>query len=258
MLLVLSFICAENVSGQKKYVWNGEWNVTSRYTPSTLTIKQVSGNRFSFKVEAMNGANMGEVKGVASIKGNKAYFDDRKSTKKDSEKNGCILTFTNKGSKITINQNEKCSYYAGSGVGFEGDYLKGKPRKYNEDFVERGVFPNINLDRKFKLLTGKDYETFIEAFNQVYPEDDIDGLKTTVFSGCVRGICPWHAGIIMFDEKGSFWAAVMNVDKDVKPTVRYYSNVSGWTDKLPKTIENWIEDKRKNNDDLTIAYKSKK
>jgi len=258
MLLIFFLICTGNISAQKKNRWNGEWNITSRYTPSTLRIKPFSGNRFAFKVEAMNGANMGEVSGIAAIRGNKAYFDDRKSTKKDADKYGCLLTFTIKGGSITVRQNQKCSSYAGLGVFFEGDYLRGKPRKFTEDFVELGVFPNIQLDRKFKLLTGKDYETFLDAFHQIYPDEDLDGLKAKVFSACVRGICPWHAGIIIFTTQGKFWAAVMNVDKDVKPTVRYYTNVRAWTDKLPKTIEKWIDEKRENNDELTIAFKSKK
>src|SRR5215216_6522114 len=83
---------AAQVAAQKRLVWNGVWNVPSRFTPSTLTIKPLSAGKFRFKIEAMNGANMGEVSGVAVIKGRNAYFDDRKSGKTKDEVYGCKLT----------------------------------------------------------------------------------------------------------------------------------------------------------------------
>ena len=256
--LFLGIFCAENVSAQKKYVWNGEWNVSSSFEPARLTIKTLSGNKFKFHLDASNGANVGEISGVAKIKGNKAFFDDRESTAKDAPKEGCLLTFTNKGASIEVKQNEKCTHYAGNAVYFEGDYTKGKAQKLNDNFVKRKVFPNIKLDQKFKLLTGKDYQNFLDSFQLISPEEDLDGLGATGFSACVRGICPYYAGIIMFDAKGNLWAAVIFIDDKNKTFVNYYTNVSAWTDKMPKTLENWVDDKRSANDDLTVIFKNKK
>ncbi len=86
----------------------------------------------------------------------------------------------------------------------------------------------------------------------------MDGLNAEVYSACVRGICPWNTGIIMFDEKENIWSAILFVGNANKTFVHYYTNVSAWTDKLPKTIESWIEGKREMNEDLSIIYKSKK
>jgi hypothetical protein len=246
-----------SASAQKNYVWTGEWTVTSRYTPGTLKIKPVSAKKFSFKVESLSGANTGEISGFAAVKGNKAYFDDRLGAKKGVDIYGCILTFTNKGTSIRVSQNDKCQAYGGMNVSFEGEYLKGKQRKYTETFVERGVFTDLSDDRKLKLLTKTDYETLLDAFHQVYPEEDLDQLGAKVFTGCIEGICPWYAGIIMFDQKGNFWAAVLRAEDNQKPKVRYYTNAAAWTQKLPKTIENWAENLRSSNEGLTIVFKNK-
>jgi hypothetical protein len=250
---------ATQVSAQKGLVWNGVWTVPSRYTPSTLTIKPLAAGKFKFKIEAMNGANMGEVSGVATIKGGKAYFDDRKSNKKKDEVYGCKLTFTNKGSLIDVNMNNECQFYAGSGVYFANYYYKGKPKVKEDNFVVLEVLPNMTLDRKFKALVGKkDYERFLNAFHQIYPEDDLDGLGTKVFSACVRGMCPYWAGIIMYDKQGNFWAVVLDDSISDKIFAYYYTNVAAWTDKLPKTIDKFVTEKRDLNTNFTLVYKNKK
>jgi hypothetical protein len=261
-LIILIFVVfnAENAFGQgksKNTVWAGEWNFSDSFQPGRLIIKPLPNNRFKFTLTAANGANQGEIGGVAKLKGNKAFFDDRQSTEKDAPKEGCLLTFTNSGLSIAIKQSEKCSYYAGNAVYFEGKYAKGKAKKTNDTFVKREVLPNAEIEGKFKSLTGKDYENFLASFQLIYDETDADGLGAKVLSGCVRGICPWNTGIIMFDAKGNLWAAVMSFDDKDKASANYYTNVPAWTDKLPKTIENWITDKRESNKDLTVVYKNK-
>jgi hypothetical protein len=261
--LIVSIIVgfnAENAFGQGNFkgnIWNGEWNFSDSFQPGRLIIKPLANNKFKFTLTASNGANQGEISGVAKVKGSKAFFDDRESTEKDASKEGCLLTFTNSGSGIAVKQSEKCSYYAGNAVYFEGNYAKGKPKKTNDTFVKREVFPNAAIEAKFKSLTGKDYENFLASFQLIYDETDADGLGAKVLSGCVRGICPWNTGIIMFDAKGNIWAAVMSFDDKDKASANYYTNVPAWTDKLPKTIENWITDKRESNKDLTVVYKNK-
>jgi hypothetical protein len=259
VLVVLIFLNV-NAFGQSKSkgnIWNGEWNFSDRFQPGTLIIKSLTNSRFRFTLTSSNGANEGEISGIAKIRGSKAFFDDRESTEKDAPKQGCLLTFTNKGASIAVKQNQKCSYYAGNAVYFEAVYAKGKPQKTNDNLVEREVFPNGVIERKFKLLTGKDYQNFIDSFQLINSEDDADGFGAKVFSACVRGVCPWNTGIIMYDEKGNIWAAVMNHEDKNRSFANYYTNVPAWIDKLPKTIENWVADKRQLNDDLTIVYKNK-
>ena len=142
-------LIAQNAFGQsrsKGNIWAGEWNFSDNFQPGTLIIKSLTNNKFKFTLTASNGANQGEIDGIAKIKGNKAFFDDRESTEKDAPKEGCLLTFTNKGASIAVKQSEKCSYYAGNAVYFEGDYAKGKAKKTNDNFVKREVFPNAEIE----------------------------------------------------------------------------------------------------------------
>jgi hypothetical protein len=255
--LFFGYFAATKAAAQKRSVWRGVWSVPSRFTPSSLTIKPVSAASFGFEIEAMNGANMGEVSGVAKIVGNKAYFDDRQAKNKD-ERYGCKLTFTHRGAFIDVEMNDKCRSYAGSGVYFTNKYYKGKQKVREDNFVVLEVFPDMALDRKFKTLVGADYEKFLDSFHQIYPEEDSDSFGAKVFSACVRGICPYTAGIIMYDKRGNLWAAVLDDSTEDKIFARYYTNVSGWTEKLPVTIEKWIADKRELNDgNLTVVFKNK-
>jgi len=250
---------AGDAVAQRKLVWNGVWNVPSRFTPSTLNIKPLSAGKFKFKLEAMNGANMGEVSGVAVVKGSKAYFDDRKQGKKNDETYGCKLTFTHKGKLIDVEMSSECRSYAGNGVYFTNSYYKGKQKVEEDNFVVLEVFPNLSLDRKFKALVGnKDYERFLNAFHQIYPEDDLDGLGTKVFSACVRGMCSFWAGIIMYDANGNFWAVVLDDSTEDRIFAYYYTNVAAWADKLPKTIDKFVTEKREQNTNFTLVFKNKK
>jgi hypothetical protein len=259
ILLGLATLGAARAAAQKPYLWSGVWSVPSRFTPSTLTIKAVSPTSFTFEIDAMNGANMGAVSGIAKIKGNMAYFDDRWSINKADDKYGCKLTFRHKGTFIDVSMSDECFSYAGSGVYFGDKYYRGKQKVREADFVVLEVFPDLTLDRKFKALVGADYEKFLDSFHQIYPEDDLDSLGAKAFSACVRGICPFTAGIIMYDKQGNFWAAVLDDGAEDKIFARYYTNAGGWEDKLPQTLEKWIAEKRGLNDgNLTVVYKNKK
>lgn len=242
--------------------WNGTWSYPSRYNSSTLKITKQNSKQFNFEIFAMNGANMGEISGVAKIVGNKAYFDDKLSKEEDADKYGCKVTFSHKGKAIDVETNSECSSYAGNAVYFDKEYQKGEKLPLIEkDFVQRGIFPNAKTDAKFKKLTGKDYETFLDSFHLVYDQKDLDKLNAKVFVGCVRGVCPWNTGIIMFDKKGNFYAMVFGSkegepeDSD-KMTARYYSNNKAYTQKLPLTIKKWYEEKTGKDSEIQIIYKS--
>ena len=243
---------------QKTFVWSGTWSIASRFTPGTLNITTISATKFKFRIEALNGANTGEISGTASIKTNKAYFDDKANPKTAADAYGCKMLFINKGKSIEIKETNECSAYGGNGVYLGGEYTKGKPAIKETNFVQLEVFPNLAIDKKFKLLVGREYENFLNDFQLINQDTDLDGLNAKVFSACVRGICPWNTGIIMFDDKDNIWAAVTNLDTDKLTKIYYFTNNPAWTEKLPKTIQNWVEDKRSSSENLQVIYKSKK
>jgi hypothetical protein len=257
VLFVMSF-GAYGAAAQSAVTFSGTWHSGGRFDASTLTIKKISANRFSFKIEASNGANMGEVSGTATVKGKKAYFNDRLSNKSKDDRTDCKLTFTLAGKLLKLAQTFECQEFAGSGVFFQGDYERGKWTKPDDTLSGDGVLPNASIDNKLRLLVGKDYEKFLDSFH-LWGDDETDAeIGATVKTGCVRGICPWNAAIIAFDKKGNLWAAVIYLDKDDKVFAWYYTNVASWTGKLPKSIEAWVADKRESSEDLQVVYKSKK
>lgn len=248
----------EQAAARKQNSWGGVWRVASRFTPSSLAIRNVTARSFRFKIDAMNGANMGEVSGVAKIKGNKAIFDDRTSKDKDS-RNGCRLTFTHRGTFIDVDATSNCLRYAGNGVYFGNEYYKGKRKVIEDSFVTLEVMPNAALERKFKALVGADYERFLNSFHQISETEDLDGLGAKAFDACVRGMCPWWTGVIMYDKQGNLWAVVLDDSVEDKVFARYYTNAAGWTDKMPKTVAQWLAEKNELNDGkLVIVYKNKK
>jgi hypothetical protein len=238
----IGLIFSTNMFAQQK--WDGIWKIEYRNAASTLEVKTISKSKIKFSVTSFSGTHDGEISGTAVV-------------------NGTIATFKNKGCKLIfrLNKNELmisetgCDGYGGAGVTFAGNYSKGKAKKRTDNFVTYEVFPNYSIDKKFRTLVGKDYEMFLSSFHLYGDIENEDSFKATVFSGCVRGICPYNAAIIMFDDNENMWAAVIEAGNDENADVRYYTNSNDWKTKLPKTIETWTEEKRKFNEKLQVVYK---
>ncbi len=99
-----------------------------------------------------------------------------------------------------------------------------------------GVFANATQERAFNKLVGPHREAFEDCFQLISEAADLDGFGARVRSGGVRGLFTSMEGIIMVNDRGQVWAAV--IDNQV---VRYFTNVDEWRAKLPKTIEKWRE-----------------
>lgn len=241
----------------KKVVWAGTWKYNSRYAPVMVKITKVNAKNFKFEMDASTGANIGNISGMAKIKGNKAYFDDMVPEMNDAEGGfGCELLFVNSGASMEVKQTTECNQYGGAGVSFErAKLLPGNPPYIETDFTDHEVFPNKAADAEFKRLVGvKDYDNFLNAFHLVTEGDAVDtdtGAK--YFNGCVRGMCTYSAAIIMLDGKGHYWGAVTVDATGDTQAIHYYSNVPKWTGKMPAAIADWAKDIKAN-----VVYKNKK
>ncbi len=60
----------------------------------------------------------------------------------------------------------------------------------------------------------------------------------------------------MYDAKGNFWAVVLDDSVEDKIFAYYYTNADAWRDKLPKTIEKFVTEKRELNKNFTVVYKN--
>jgi hypothetical protein len=243
---IIGLVCSATGFAQQK--WDGVWSISSRHSSATLKIKTISKTKLKFEIEAQSGANQGEMAGIATVKGLKANFLDKETN--------CRVTFTNAGKIIKITADD-CEEFGGNGVYFYGEYAKGARKKLTETLVDYGVFASPELDKKFATLVGKDYEAFLNAYQVSGELDNEDSFNAKAFSGCVRGICPYNAMIVMYDEQGTIWAAFIAAGDD-DSTITYYTNSNDWADKFPKTIESWVTNLKESNRNLKIVYKNKK
>ncbi len=108
--------------------------------------------------------------------------------------------------------------------------------KQTDELTKLGVFQNQGQEKDFAELAGDDYEKFLDTFHLVSEGTDLDELDATVHTGAVRGLFTVMEGIIMYDGKGKYLAAV--IDGDV---VRFFANDTAYARELPKTIEKWRE-----------------
>jgi len=227
-----------NPTGSKSYsfqlakrassAWSGKWSRTESYfCPATLIIWNVSKTGFDFKLSAASGANMG---GIGFFEGpQRTRFIGGAAVYQTPEG---TLTFCLKDGKLTIDQ-QGGDLWAGLGVSFYGQYKRGEAILVPPTLVEHGVFENPAQEKVFKALAGENYETFLEAFQLVWKEDDLDHIGARVYHGGVRGLFTYMEGIIMTTPNGEMWAAVIAGDK-----VLYFTN-SKRINGLPLTIENW-------------------
>jgi hypothetical protein len=241
-IAIIGIIFTANIFAQPK--WDGTWKIEYRNAASTLEITSISKSKFKFEISAFSGTHDGEISGTATVNGKIATFKNK----------GCKLIFKINKNELKLTENG-CDGYGGTGVTFAGDYSKGKAKKRIDNFVTYEVFPNVSLDKKFKNLVGKDYEEFLNDFHMVSEDESADTFKAKVFSGCIRGLCAYNAAIIMFDENDTIWAAVIEAGEDENVEIRYYTNSADWKTKMPKSIENWVNEKKEFSEKLKVVYK---
>lgn len=226
----------ETVQDEDK-IWQGEWErfESTMYDDALLSITNEQADSFEFSINANSGANIGEIVGSAKIDGNKALFEDKETNS--------TLQFEYYKGVVTISFEGELAMYAGAGVGFDGDYGRA-PQKKEMNLTQLGVFADETQEAEFKRLTGESYSSFLNSYHIIMEGEDLDGFDAHVYSGGVRGLFTIMEGIIMYNDAGEYWAAVIEDDK-----VLYFTNTQ-LLGQLPKTIDHW----RENFKDKEIVY----
>ncbi|MCL7748023.1 tetratricopeptide repeat protein [Halalkalibacter alkaliphilus] len=203
----------------------GEWTRPGEHTRGILDIHQVDSESFSFEFHVSNGANVGYLDGIAQINGDHAVYVDQE---------GCRIDFSLLGESIDVESSQECLMYAGLGAYFFGEYFR-NPVEATTNLVELGVFPSEELDALFMSLVGEDYQLYVERMHLVYPDgENLDNFNATVVSGGVRGLFTLMEAIIMYDDEGQFWSAVL-----AEEGVIYHTNDLAYQGQLPETINEW-------------------
>lgn len=220
---------APSVSEAAGEVWSGEWRrvVTGRFDSSTLVITNETKESFDFEIEAFSGANMGYASGSAAITGQTARYHNSDT--------GAELAFNLLDGIIKLTANDVANEQNGMGVFFDGDYSK-EPQP-EATLVTLGYLPGPEQDDAFRVMTGKDYELFLDTAQYNAEAQDLDGFGARVFRWWVRGLAATNASIILFLPEGTICAAVIDPEAGV---VKVFTNDER-IGTVPKTVLDWAE-----------------
>ncbi|MCI2293388.1 MULTISPECIES: lysozyme inhibitor LprI family protein [Enterobacter] len=132
-----------------------------------------------------------------------------------------------------------CRLLMPSGAFIDGRYLKSEqdPRpKATLRTLE--IFPNAEVDERFRALVGDDYQKFVDTANIYIYQDDMDNVGATVVSMWVRGAANTRTAIIMYTAH-DIWAARIEPNGKGKLTFSYFSTQGNDAVKMPRTLAEW-------------------
>lgn len=215
--------------------WLGKWERRIWQNYASLEITGIRNDSIAFHLEASSGGHLGELEDTAVVKHNLAIF----FTKDDPDT--CLIRFNLSGDSVITVQKVKGFCGAGMGVTFNGEYknVKYLPEKEPAETLKSlGVLKTAKADSIFRKLVGDDYTLFLNTTQLGHEEEDIDNLHTKVQVSAVRGMYTSMENIVMIDASDHIWAAVIDNNDN---SVHYFTNVSAWKKRLPKTIDSWRE-----------------
>jgi len=231
----------KEIPQEDKTGWTGAWYRNDAQSSGMLILGNVTTKTVDFGLEVFNGGHSGLLEGTANLNGGIAtfknpIFDDFET---------CFLVFQKHDSLILIDQ--KSSNWA-CGFGMRA-HANGKyenhfsPKKVELTYGKKGSIFETEEERDlFAKFVGDRYEDF--AFNMQdlssIPKSKKDDFEATVFSGYVIGLAMTNSAIIMKNDEGLFWAAVIIYDEmSDQFQVKYFTNDEKRKDDIPQTIEDW-------------------
>jgi len=222
--------------------WNGEgYSVNHKYL---LKIIDQSANSFRFEIESYNG-HVCEVKGIANFdKNNNAIYEapnkgfNKDGQSKESQEKNCTINFLKTSESLLKFEvsSDNCRSHCGLNGDFDAHYTK-----ESEYFVSRGMIDEINISNFYKTIGGQ-YEYFRETMDLIYLIDDLDSLNSRTHSGGIRSLFGVKGGIIMQNNSGYIWIAMLDTNNDNPniTTFKYFTNNHKYFCTLPETINKWI------------------
>ncbi len=236
----MSYLLNE-VKHEDKTGWSGAWYRNDAQSPGMLIMGNVTDKTVDFGLEVFNGGHSGVLEGTANLNGGIATFKNNVFDNVET----CFIVFQKHDSLILIDQkssNWACGFgmRAHANGKYENHFSPKEPElAYGK---ENSIFKSKEQRDLFANLVGERYEDF--AFNMqdisTFDKSPKDDFEATAFAGNVIGLATSNEAIIMKNDKGLFWAAVIiyNEMKD-EFQVEYFTNDKNKKDKIPQTIENW-------------------
>lgn len=224
----------DNINKQKNNKWFGKWNRNCVNSEGTLIIKKITSSNFEFSINAMSGAHIGNVEGLAKINDNYAYSEIK--TEFDNEE-PCKIKFTNHQSYISIVATN-CDMWAGAGVCFDGEYSN-KTLTEIENIVEKyaTIFENDKTINLIKEITGDKFIYISSTIHLTNEIENLDKFQSSVYLTGVGGVFSLQQTIFQISKEGKIYIATVEGNE-----IYYFSNDNEYKKVLTKTIEKWKND----------------
>ncbi|MEZ6876992.1 lysozyme inhibitor LprI family protein [Enterobacter sp. KBR-315C3_2022] len=153
-----------------------------------------------------------------------------------------VLLIPRKDNSLQVYSNSDwgCRLSMPTGVFLDGAYkLSDTDPRPKATLLTLGIFPDGELDAKFRGLVGADYQNFVDSANVYIYQNDIDNIGARVLSMWVQGAANSRTAIIMYTPKGEIWAGRISPVKGGGLELHYYSTDGNDQRKMPRTLAAW-------------------
>ena len=229
---------------EDRFGWRGIWHLNDTWDEGTLLIGDVQRETFTMALEIYRNGHYGYMEEVVPYQNTKATFDSPLFT----EGENCQLVMGRQSHQVQIYQpTSPASCGFGARASATGGYERQKKEvtaamTYGDD---RSHFSSKKIHDEFRNLVGKKmYDQF--AFNmQKYVRENksllAPGREVKSVKGWIAGLMTLNEAIILYDEQGHFWAAILDPVNETNSRVLYFTNDAAMKEKLPVAIEQWRE-----------------
>jgi len=142
--------------------------------------------------------------------------------------------------QVYSNSEWGCRLSMPAGVFLDGAYkLAETDPRPKPTLLSLGIFPNAEMDDKFRQLVGEDYQNFVNSANVYIYQDDIDNMGARVLSMWVQGAANSRTAIVMYTPNGNIWAGRISPAKGGGLELHYFSTDGSDQRKMPRTLVAW-------------------
>lgn len=211
--------------------WSGTWHRNGLNDSAEIVVTAADSEKFHFVITAFSGAHVGEIEGDAVVNGNSAEW----VTNEDDVERRVGFERMTKG--ITVTTVECEGYFGGAGVVFDGEYTSTSEteEKLAEERLSK-LIPLAGSSKKLKALLRDSFVYVVSCLQLSVNPQNLDDFHAKVISGCVHGICPEMATIVMYTPGQLYYVAWFQ-----EGIVYYASSDLHYKNRLPVTIADWAE-----------------
>ena len=237
---------AELEHAVQPFNWDATWQLIppGPSTSATVVTKQVDATRISVAITAGEGANSGDLDGVATLKDGKALYAEDE----------CTLSFTPINGVLDISQVEAGGYCsAGMGVYYTGRFVASQqPLTLEYDMLSLGLAQTPEENQALRTLLKDDYQKLVELSGSLMTaEPSTDVPDSQVVEMWMRGL--GGTGIVMRSSDARFWVLLQTYDAQGHARLRYYTNAPQWKSRLPDALQAWNE-RMKSHQDRPVDF----